>query len=65
MTIFEVGNQFRTKLYTKPSDKQNYLHNKSGHPRFMKNSITYSQAFCLNKICYNRGDLEINSAKSN
>ena len=29
----------------------------------MKDSIAYSQSFCLNKICYNNSDLEKNCQK--
>ena len=64
MTVFKVGNQFNTKFYKKPSDKQNYLHSKSEHPHSMNNSIAFSQALHLNKICYNKIDLQINTAKS-
>ena len=63
MTVFKVGNQFNTKYYKKPS-KQNYLHGKSEHPRSMNNSIAFSQASCWNQICYNKIDLQINTAKS-
>ena len=49
-TVFKVGNQLRTKLYTRPTHKQSYLHSKSDHPRSMKNSNTYSEALRLNKI---------------
>ena len=39
---FKVGYQLRTKLYTKPTDKQSYLHSNSEHFHSMKNSIAYS-----------------------
>ena len=50
-------------LTTKPTDKQSYLHSKSEHPRSVKNSIAYSQALHLNKICCNKIDLEKNCQK--
>ena len=49
-TVFGVGNQLRTKIYTKRTGKQYYLHSKSEQPRSMKCSIPYSQALRLNKI---------------
>ena len=56
-TVFKVNNKLRTKLYVKPTDRQNYLHSKSEHPNSTKKSIAYySQALRFNKICYNRSD---------
>ena len=45
-------------LNIKTTDKQNYLHSNSEHPRSMKNSIAYSQVLGLNKICHSKRDLE-------
>ena len=44
-------------MYVKPTDRQNYLHNKSEHPNSTKKSIVYSQALRFNKIRYNRSNL--------
>ena len=49
-TVFEVGNQFHTKLYEKPNNWKSYLHSKSDHQHYIKNSIAYSQVLRLNKI---------------
>ena len=35
-TVFKVGNKLRTNVYVKPTDRQSYLHNKSGHPNSTK-----------------------------
>ena len=43
--------QLRTTLYTKPADTHNYLHFKSSHPRHLKESLPYSQALRLRRIC--------------
>ena len=40
----DINNTLRTKLYTKPTDRQSYLHHKSEHPPSLKKSIAYSQA---------------------
>lgn len=53
-TVFKVGNQLRTKIDTKPTDKQGYLHSKSEQPNSMKSSIAYTQALRLNNIYYNK-----------
>ena len=41
----------QTTLYTKPTDTHNYLHFKSSHPRHLKESLPYSQALRLRRIC--------------
>ena len=38
-------------LYIKSTDWQNYLHAKSAHPYLFKESITYSQALTIKRIC--------------
>ena len=32
MTVFKVDNQLRSKLCTKPADKESFLQSKSEHP---------------------------------
>ena len=55
-----VDNKLRTKVYVKPTDRQNYLHDKSEHPNSTKKSIVYSQALRFNKIRYNSSNLHKN-----
>ena len=43
--------KLRTTLYTKPTDRQSYLHSKSYHPSSCKRSIVYSQALRVRRIC--------------
>jgi len=42
-----------TKLYTKPTHKNQYLHYKSEHPSHVKKAIPYSQALRLRRITDN------------
>ena len=42
-----------TDLFIKPTDKHQYLHSTSCHPRHCKTSIAYSQALRLRRICSN------------
>ena len=40
-----------TSLYQKPTDRHNFLHQKSYHPPSTKKSLPYSQALRIKKIC--------------
>ena len=46
-----INGKLQTTLYTKPTDRQSYLHNKSYHPSSCKRSIAYSQALRIRRIC--------------
>ena len=46
----ENGTLCRT-IYRKPSDRRNFLHYKSAHPKALKDSITYSKALRIKRIC--------------
>ena len=41
----------KTSLYQKPTDRHNFLHQKSYHPFSTKKSLPYSQALRIRKIC--------------
>ena len=47
----DAHGNIRTGLYTKPTDAHLYLHYTSYHPKHQKNSIPYSQAIRLRRIC--------------
>ena len=47
-----------TDLYVKPTDGHQYLHYKSFHPEHIKNSILYSQALRLSRICSSEKDFK-------
>ena len=40
-----------TTIFRKPSDLRNFLHHKSAHPKALKDSIPYSQALRIKRIC--------------
>ena len=47
-----------TKVYTKPTDRQAYLHKKSAHPNHLKKSIPYGQALRLRRVCTETQDYD-------
>ena len=42
----------------KPTDRHQYLHHTSVHPNHAKQSIVYSQALRLSRICSYKNDFE-------
>lgn len=52
-------NSLRTSLYTKPTDRGQYLHHKSFHPSHTKEGIAYSQAVRLKLICSTEKDFNL------
>ena len=44
-------NQLQTRLYRETTDRQNYLHKAPEHPPLLKDSLAYSQAFRIKRIC--------------
>ena len=50
--------KLHTTLYTKPTDRQSYLHHKSYHPSSCKRSIAYSQALRIRRICSELSEFE-------
>ena len=51
LIYIDENRQLQTTLYTKPTDTHNYLHFKSTHPKHLKQSLPYSQALRLRRIC--------------
>jgi len=49
--VYIENNTLKTKLYTKPTDKKQYLHYTSSHPQHIKTAIPYSQALRYRRIC--------------
>ena len=50
-TVTYIEDNFiKTKLYTKPTDRKQYLHYRSDHPHHTKKSIPYSQAIRYRRI---------------
>ena len=45
------NNMLQTTIYRKQTDRQNYLDARSEHPKLMKDSISYSQALRIKRIC--------------
>ena len=41
----------QTRLYQKTTDRQNYLHRASEHPPTLKDSLAYSQALGIKRLC--------------
>ena len=53
-----TGKRVSTSVFTKPTDRKNYLHSKSYHPKATKESIAYSQATRLKRICTEEDDFK-------
>ena len=52
LTIYkDLTGKLATKVFTKPTDRQAYLHKRSAHPNHLKKSIPFSQALRLRRIC--------------
>ena len=51
-------NTLSTKLYTKPTDRSAYLHQKSYHPKSLKDNIPFGQALRVKRICTEVEDLD-------
>ena len=55
----DINKNLKTTLYKKPTDHQSYLHVNSEHPRSLKESIAYSQALRVKRICFTNSELEV------
>ena len=50
-TVYIKNRRLHTIIFTKPTDKQNYLHYKSEHPLPLKNNIPFGQILRIKRIC--------------
>ena len=50
-TVYIKNRKLHTTIFTKPTDKQNYLHYQSEHPLQLKNSIPFGQILRIKRIC--------------
>ena len=50
-TVYIKNKRLHTTIFTKPTDKQNYLHYKSEHPLPLKNNIPFGQILRIKRIC--------------
>ena len=63
-TVVSISERrLKTSLYTKPSDRKAYLHSKSYHPRSTKESIAYSQATRLRRLCTEEEEFDKHAEK--
>lgn len=63
VTLQLTDGKLSTKLYHKPTDRQQYLHFKSSHVKHCKSSIPYSQAVRFKRICSNHADFAASCEK--
>lgn len=61
VTLQVHGNSLATTVYKKPTDRQQYLHFDSNHPRHCKVGIPYSQAYRYRRICSDVQEFDRNS----
>ena len=57
--VYVAGDRLETDLYTKPTDKHQYLHTSSCHPPHTKSAIPFGQALRLRRICSEDSNLEM------
>ena len=56
--IRDVQGNISTDIFPKPTDTHSYLHWTSAHPPHLKQSIPYSQALRLGRVCSSTSVLE-------
>ena len=57
------NNMLQTTIYRKQTDRQNYLDARSEHPKSLKDSIPYSQALRIKRICSSQQEFLNHTAK--
>ena len=60
-TVVNNQGKLHTTLYTKPTDAHLYLHYNSCHPKHQKESIPFSQALRIRRICTEINDFEFHT----
>lgn len=63
VTVSLRNGNLLTKLYQKPTDRQQYLHFNSSHLKHCKSSIPYSQAVRFKRICSEQADFSASCDK--
>lgn len=59
LDIYKVNQKLLTRVYTKPTDKKQFLHFLSHHPRHVKRSIPYSQMVRFRRNCSDDHELRL------
>ena len=58
IVYIDKNNKLQTKLYKKPTDRQNNLHRVSEHPENLKKNISFSQVLRVRRICSEKADID-------
>ena len=61
LKVISSNGKLLTSLYSKSTDRHQYLHYESCHPEHTKRSIVYSQALRIKRICSNETDFNYHS----
>ena len=61
--IYIKNSELHTKIFRKKTDRQTFLNINSEHPKLLKNSIRYSQALRIKRICSTKKDFDHHSRK--
>ena len=59
--IYIKNNKLHTKIFRNETDRQLFLKIDSEHPKLLKNSIPYSQARQIKRICSTKKDFDYDS----
>ena len=59
--IYIKNNKLHTKIFRNETDRQLFLKIDSEHPKLLKNSIPYSQALQIKRICSTKKDFDYHS----